>query len=263
MIFWGKLALWKINKQDGDKKQARNENGGSVLYIDLHCELVAFSPNGLQIAYNRSIERGNGGDYAVYLYDTATGTQIWASNGHTGEITSIVYSSHGDMIVTTSNDQTVRLWDALSGQCRAVIQDFQHWINGIAWVETSNAQYVFAGCRDGTVGMWQVIMDEERCQVRLHWKTTNGMFNAEGAIIQGIQGLSPLNERILMTRVAEEDEESDKSEEGNKSEENEENREVVNQEVSPPPFTPFRVFLKRIFELDEEDEDVAKRMRSN
>ncbi|KAF9362925.1 hypothetical protein BGX34_005240 [Mortierella sp. NVP85] len=84
-------------------------------------------------------------------------------------------------------------------------------------------------------------MDEGRSRVRLHWKTTNGMFNAEDAVNQDVQGLSPLDERILMRCVAEEDEEG------------------VNQGVNPPPFTPFKVFLKRIFEPDEEGEDVVKR----
>ncbi|KAF9345549.1 hypothetical protein BGX34_004652 [Mortierella sp. NVP85] len=268
MVCLRKLALWKINERDDDENQARNESdGGLVLYIDLNCDLAAFSPDGLQIACSRDIEYF---DSALYLYDTMTGTLLWASSGHTVAIASIVFSSHGDLIITASYDQTVRLWDVVSGQCRAVIQDFQHWVNDIAWVETPNAQYVIAGCQDGVVGMWQFIIDEDTCQVRLHWKTTNGMFNAEGAIIQEVQGLSPLNERILMTRAAavedgesEEDDENEESDEGGESEEceegdeseeidegkeceeedecedNEENDEcekVVNQRAGLPPF---------------------------
>ncbi|KAF9344537.1 hypothetical protein BGX34_005566 [Mortierella sp. NVP85] len=253
------MALWKINKQDDDKNQTGNESDGdSVLYTDRNCNLVTFSPN-------------------------VTGTQLWTSEGHTQRITSIMYSSHGDLIVTASYDQTACLWDAESGQCRAVIQDFQDCVNDIAWVETPNARYVVAGCEDGTVGMWQVIMEHDRYQVRLHWKTTNGTFNAEDVIIQDVQGLSPLNERILMTRVAavgdgesegdDESEESDEGEEGEEGEEwvewveceeNEENEEcekVVNQRAGLPLFEGHPV--KRLLELDEEDEDVAKRMRSN
>ncbi|KAF9349486.1 hypothetical protein BGX34_001770, partial [Mortierella sp. NVP85] len=247
MICLGKLALWKINKN-----QARNESdGGSILYIDLKCELVTFSPNGLQIAFFRYNHHNHHHDNALYLYDTVTGTQLWASKGHTGEITSIVYSSHGDLVATASRDQTVRLWDVVSGQCRAVIQDFQREVRDIAWVETSNAQYVFAGCQDGVVGMWQVIMDKERCQVRLHWKTTNGMFNAEAAVEDGKNGEDD---------ESKESGEGDQGDEGEGNEENDENGKDVNQRAS---ISPSEGLLKRPSEPDEEDEGVAKRMCGN
>ncbi|KAF9343976.1 hypothetical protein BGX34_006167 [Mortierella sp. NVP85] len=62
---------------------------------------------------------------------------------------------------------------------------------------------------------------------------------------------------------SDEDEENEEDDESDESEENDESGDVVNQRVSPPSFTPFRVFLKRFFELDEEDEGVVTRMRDN
>ena len=128
-----------------------------------------------------------------------------------------------------------------------------------------------AGCGDGVVGMWQVIMDEDRCQVRLHWKTTNGKFSAEDAIVQDVQGLSPLNERILMTRVVpEEDGESEESYEGDEYEESEESEKDEEDEenddggevfIQRASLSPFEGLTKRPF--DGEDRDVAKRMRGN
>ncbi|KAK3813985.1 MAG: WD40-repeat-containing domain protein [Benniella sp.] len=242
----GTVRLWNV----GSGECLRTLCSGVQSAID-H---AAFSPDGSQIAGVLSYQMDQD-HYTMYLCDTVTGRQIWASEIHTERITSIVYSSRGDVIVSASEDQTVRLWDTVSGQRRAVIQDFQHEVCDIAWLETPNAQYVVAGCKDGVVGMWQVIMDEDRCQVHLHWRTTNGTFDVQDATIQGVKGLNSLNKWILMGQEA--------VEEGNENEGNEESREAVNQRVSPPPLTPFRVFLKRMFEFDEEDEDVVKRMRGN
>ncbi|KAK3814049.1 MAG: WD40-repeat-containing domain protein [Benniella sp.] len=197
----------------------------------------------------------------VLLWNVRTGKrrQLWASKGHEDWIASIVYSSHGDLVVSTSEDQTVRLWDTVSGQCLAVIQDFLDRVNDIAWVETPNAQYVVAGCEDGVVGMWQVIVDEDRCQVHLHWKTTTGVFDVRGATIQDVQGLSPHNKRILGLSGAV-------------------GEPARRQSTMAPVITQFNdssdrseedfvdlinIPAKRLFELDEEDEGVAKRTRGN
>ena len=125
-----------------------------------------------------------------------------------------------------------------------MIHDFQHWVNDIAWVETPNAKYVVAGFEDGVVGMWQVVMNKDRCQVRLHWRTTNGVFNAQYATIQGVQGLNSLNKRILKQSRAVGEPAKDLSDGANK---------VFTNHINLP--------VKRIFELDDEDEGVTKRTR--
>ncbi|KAK3813977.1 MAG: WD40-repeat-containing domain protein [Benniella sp.] len=210
-------------------------------------------------------------DDTVLLWNMLSGEcrdslQLWASKGHTEKITGIVYSSHGDLIVTASNDQTVRLWDAVSGQCRAVIQDFQHQVRDIAWLDTPNAQYVVAGCGDGVVGMWQVIMDEDQCQVRLHWKTTNGMFDVQDATIQGVKGLDSVNKSILKQSRAV-GEPAHRQREGSKEkaimapvvsrfkDRSDWTEEIPNGLIHLP--------AKRLFEFDEDDEGVAKRTCGN
>ncbi|MFN0130338.1 MAG: WD40 repeat domain-containing protein [Verrucomicrobiales bacterium] len=47
--------------------------------------------------------------------------QIPVRNGHKARLNSVRYSSDGLRIVTASDDKTVRVWDAVTGQCLATL----------------------------------------------------------------------------------------------------------------------------------------------
>jgi uncharacterized protein YceH (UPF0502 family) len=84
-----------------------------------------------------------------------------------------------------------------------VIQDFQASVKDIVWIESSGANYLAAGCSDGVVGMWQVLVDGDRCEIALRWKTTtNGELDMKDANIQDVTGLSQLNRKLLAQRGA-------------------------------------------------------------
>ncbi|KAK3814046.1 MAG: WD40-repeat-containing domain protein [Benniella sp.] len=245
----GTVRLWNVRSGECLHTLCENISGfyGAVL-----------SPNGSQVA-TKSKD-------TIYLYNTATGRRR-TLKGHKNMITSIVYSSHGDLVVSASTDETVRLWDAVSGRCQAVIQEFQHEVNDVAWVKTTNAQYVVAGCENGVVGMWQVTMNEERFQVRLHWKTTNGMFDVKDVTIQDVKGLDSLNKRILKQSGAA-GEPDHRQREGIKEEAPV--APVVSRFKNPSDWVAAEVIIellnlraKRPLDLDEEDEGVAKRTRGN
>jgi WD40 repeat protein len=69
---------------------------------------VAFSPTGRAIAVaNRQ---------AVLVLDTSTGRASSPDAGHAGPVVSVTFSSTGKALVSGSEDDTVRLWDAASGK---------------------------------------------------------------------------------------------------------------------------------------------------
>ena len=42
--------------------------------------------------------------------------------GHTNAVTSVAYSSDGTQLASGSGDNTVRIWDVASGECRATLK---------------------------------------------------------------------------------------------------------------------------------------------
>ncbi|KAK3811110.1 MAG: hypothetical protein J3Q66DRAFT_443360 [Benniella sp.] len=156
---------------------------------------VTYSPNGDRIV-------SGGVDGSMKIWDTKAGVCLCTLSGHSGEVNRIVYSSRGDLVVSASKDKSIRVWDVKSGQCRAVIQDFQDEINDISWVGSYDMNYLAVGCRDGVVGVWQMLVDGDRCGVSLRWKTSKGELDMTDATIHDAQGLSQLNRKLLMQRGA-------------------------------------------------------------
>ena len=51
-----------------------------------------------------------GRDGAIFVWDLETGTKVLTLNVHAGDIFDASFSSTGEFLVTTSRDQTARVW---------------------------------------------------------------------------------------------------------------------------------------------------------
>jgi WD40 repeat protein/serine/threonine protein kinase len=71
---------------------------------------LATSPDGKLIA-----SAGESG--AVHLHDVDSGAE-WALRGHRGQVTSLSFSPNGELLVSTSQDKTLRLWEVATSVSR-------------------------------------------------------------------------------------------------------------------------------------------------
>ncbi len=156
---------------------------------------MVYSPSSRQLA-------SASGDNMVRLWDAWSGQLSHTLAGHTDYIKSVAYSPNGQQIASASHDKTVRLWDVQSGQCLAVVRDFWGAVKSIAWKETTNGTYLVTGCEDKSVRVWQIVEDEGHAQVRLHWSSTHDRLTLTNMVIQGVQGLSRINQKLLQQREA-------------------------------------------------------------
>lgn len=69
---------------------------------------IAFSPDGTHIAYSA-------GGLVMRSRNLTTGMDDATFEGHTDRITDVAFSTDGGVVVTTSLDMTLRLWNAVSG----------------------------------------------------------------------------------------------------------------------------------------------------
>ena len=77
---------------------------------------IAFDPTGHRLALASW-------DSSVTVVDVATDRPVLELIGHTRGVTGVVYSRTGGYIITSSGDDTLRVWDATTGQLMQVDRD--------------------------------------------------------------------------------------------------------------------------------------------
>ncbi|KAF9909407.1 hypothetical protein BX616_011186, partial [Lobosporangium transversale] len=180
--------------QDKTKLQLRSAETGELCFgisFNMLQTGIAFSPSSQQMVVG-----SKGGP--INVVDTESETMVYRLEGHTNEIITLSYSCDGQYIVSTSFDMTVRLWDAESAKCLAVIPFIGGVVFALSWNITEEGCFLVTGCGAGSVRMWQITKEEDgQCNVRLKWNTKQTGLYAGNTRIQGVSGLSEMNRRLL------------------------------------------------------------------
>jgi len=72
---------------------------------------LAFTPDGTVLAS----AGGNNEDFAIRLWDVASGQSIGKLDGHSGIVWGVAFSPDGQMLVSVSSDATAKIWDWRNG----------------------------------------------------------------------------------------------------------------------------------------------------
>ena len=74
--------------------------------------------------------------------------------GHTGIIGRIAWSPDGRMLASPSEDQTIRLWDAETGECLRTLEGHEQRVNSVAF--DAAGRTLASGSGDNTVKLWKL-----------------------------------------------------------------------------------------------------------
>ncbi|KAG0069188.1 hypothetical protein BGZ90_000292 [Linnemannia elongata] len=199
--------------------------------IDTGCRNPGlFSPGGrLYVAYSGDIEESEEG--TLQVWDMTKDERLWTlckTKGRT--VTSL--SPDGRWLASSCTNEAVQLWDLGTGQLIAETKHSRGIVSSLALEESSAAEAgeerkydisLAVGNGEGDISFWKLVeqdsaprevemegvkdtndkrrvgngIDGKTYEFVLQWTTAYGKLNAEGAKIEGVQGLSRANGRLL------------------------------------------------------------------
>lgn len=74
--------------------------------------------------------------------------------GHSGTIGRIAWSPDGSMLASPSQDKTIRLWDANTGECLSILKGHKNWISSVAF--DPRGPFLASGGLDNSIKLWQL-----------------------------------------------------------------------------------------------------------
>jgi WD40 repeat protein/tRNA A-37 threonylcarbamoyl transferase component Bud32 len=113
-----------------------------------------------------------------YLYTLFTQNQR-SLKGHTGNVLSVAFSPDGKRIVGGSDDQTVKVWDAISGQELLTLKAHTLLVRTVAF--SPDGKRIVSGSYDKTLKVWDAMSGRESLTFKGHaFKVESVAFSPNG-----------------------------------------------------------------------------------
>ncbi len=139
------VRLWQAASENDVLTQERAKDNKSIPFA------VAFSPDGKTLA----IGRKNG---KIKFWDIDSRKIRLAIVAHTDQVTSLRYSSNGQLIASTSKDSTVRVWDSRNGDLLNTFRGHYRPANNVLFTSRSKRLVSGgAGSLDKRLLLWDVL----------------------------------------------------------------------------------------------------------
>ena len=94
----------------------------------------------------------------------------------------MAFSSDGKLLVSGSDDNTVRLWDPMTGTCRAILEGHSDLVRAVAF--SPDGELLASGSDDNTVRVWDRTTGTCRATLKGHSKRIGAVaFSPDGKLL--------------------------------------------------------------------------------
>ncbi|KAJ5293252.1 Nuc-1 negative regulatory protein preg [Penicillium atrosanguineum] len=124
--------------------------------------------------------------------------------GHSGRVESITWSPDGSRLASGSYDQTVRIWDPVTGECMSTLKGHSDDVTSIAW--SPDGSRLISGSYDQTVRIWDPVTGQCISTIEGHnglvrsitW-SPDGSRLASGSNDQTVRIWDPVTDQCIFT----------------------------------------------------------------
>ncbi len=95
----------------------------------------------------------------IHLFSSSTGQLLRTLSGHSDSVNSVAISSNGQMLASSSYDNTIKLWNVATGSEIRTLTGHSDSVNSVAI--SSDGQILASNSSDKTIKLWSVTTGEE------------------------------------------------------------------------------------------------------
>lgn len=169
--------------------------GDEVTWLEGHAAAVKtaiFLPDGRAAS--------GGDDFAIELWDLATGKERARLEGHKGQVAALAVSPDGTLLASASWDGSVGLWSLPDGGPVAMMTGHGGVVNDVAF--SPDGALLYSASADGTVRVWRVAERAETRQLVQHGFGVNRLligpgWLAYGAVDGGTRVIDPDSAEVI------------------------------------------------------------------
>jgi DNA-binding winged helix-turn-helix (wHTH) protein len=163
VVFIGLIYfLWVNNKANAAKTAA-----------DALTELDKNPAKALKLAI-QAVEMDETPDTVAVLQAAITSSRLWKSlKGHIATLTAIAISNDGKFLITSSRDNTARIWDRESGQLIHILTGHEKAVECATF--SPDGKYALTSSSDGTARVWEVSSGKEIKKIESRQKGVNNV----------------------------------------------------------------------------------------
>lgn len=138
-----------------DAKHFIRQNSGmaNIGPLQIYCSGLAFAP--IQSSIRRIFKSSQRWMHVPLQVEDSWSAELQTLEGHSKQVSSVAFSTNGQIIASGSDDGTIRLWDVTTGLENRILVGHSDSVNSIAFSVT-DGKIQASGSKDRTVKIWDI-----------------------------------------------------------------------------------------------------------